>query len=268
VDSAIETHKGEVRKDVEVYLGDRDADREYKLEAQKRLYEAVGPLRFQLQVASREFADRVSSHVERGGYSTRLHGYDGYYGRSMLYRLLRPLAIATMIERQISFADFSVDPSIVKLLFFRRAAYMALTDKATILDDKRANWNEEREHVVSNTLTNAASLIILEVNDKERVQYFKEFEDMFEDGGNWQDLSPLPEIFEDFTVTRKPLFWIRLTCLAYLCNEFVRAEGRNLGFEERTIDVQGMLRATKDSQIISQLATYEEAFRTISNTRL
>jgi hypothetical protein len=45
---------------------------------------------------------------------------DQYYGKNTLYRMLRPIAISELIERQIAYADFAVDPSAVKVLRFRR----------------------------------------------------------------------------------------------------------------------------------------------------
>jgi hypothetical protein len=44
-----------LRKGVEEYLSDKAAERQYRLEARKRLYAAIGPLRFQLVVACSDF---------------------------------------------------------------------------------------------------------------------------------------------------------------------------------------------------------------------
>src|SRR5260370_7882094 len=45
-----------LHRSVEEYIGERAAERQYKFEAQKRLYAAIGQLRFQLVVASGDFA--------------------------------------------------------------------------------------------------------------------------------------------------------------------------------------------------------------------
>src|SRR6266542_4941413 len=48
-----------LRQRVEDYLGERAAERQYQLDARKRLYTAVGPLKFQLILASSDFVNRV-----------------------------------------------------------------------------------------------------------------------------------------------------------------------------------------------------------------
>src|SRR5215813_5230140 len=54
--------QGDVQKEVEVFLGEKSAEREYKLEAQKRLYSAIGPLRFQLLLACKDVASRIRNY--------------------------------------------------------------------------------------------------------------------------------------------------------------------------------------------------------------
>src|SRR5882762_9627649 len=146
-----------------------------------------------------------------------------YYGRSTLYRLLRPIAIAELIEQQIAYADFSVDPSGVDLLRFKRAALTAFTDADSILDHPEANWNAEKEHIFSGTLSRLASAIIIQDEDinKNRPMHFHEFETFVSHPENLGMLSPLKDILNDFKVKTKPIFWIRLVCFAYICNEYV-----------------------------------------------
>jgi hypothetical protein len=84
-----------VRQQVDTLLADRAADREYALEARKLFYQSIGPLRFQLLLACRDLAGRIIAH-SRNPYDT---GLASYYGKSFLYRLLRPLALSELIER-------------------------------------------------------------------------------------------------------------------------------------------------------------------------
>jgi hypothetical protein len=123
----LELHKaqwaGEVKRQVENWLADKAADREYVLDARKRLYTAIGPLRFQLLLACRDLSGRVTAHA-RSPYDTDV---EHYYGRSFLFRILRPLAISELIERQIAFADFAVDAGAQDLLRFKKAAFAAFT---------------------------------------------------------------------------------------------------------------------------------------------
>src|SRR5256885_1724286 len=82
--------------------------------ARKRLYTAVGPLKFQLILASFDLVNRVLWI----GMSNEQFPitYKGYFGRSTLYRLLRVFGISEMVERQIADADFTVDPWMVSLI--------------------------------------------------------------------------------------------------------------------------------------------------------
>jgi len=94
------TLSGKVRQQVETTLADRTADREYELEARKRLYQVIGPPKFQLLIACRDASRRIEEHAQRIEYSTRL---EGYYGRSTLYRLVRPLAISMLQKTEDKF---------------------------------------------------------------------------------------------------------------------------------------------------------------------
>src|SRR5262249_41750353 len=119
-----------LRKGVEEYLGDKAAERQYRLDARKRLYAAIGPLRFQLIVACDDFATRIARIGSgRQPYATSLQGY---FGRSTTFRLLRILAVAELIERQIAHADFSVDPSTADLLRFKHEVFRCLSSSTII----------------------------------------------------------------------------------------------------------------------------------------
>ncbi len=59
------TLEGKIREEVDSRLGEEAALREYKFDARKRLYLAVGPLRFQLLLACRDLAGRISTHGRR-----------------------------------------------------------------------------------------------------------------------------------------------------------------------------------------------------------
>lgn len=51
----------------------------------------------------------------------------GHFLRSTVYRLLRLLAMAELIERQIAYADFTVDPDMRPLLKFKRQRSQCLS---------------------------------------------------------------------------------------------------------------------------------------------
>ena len=67
----------------------RKAQLDYELDAKKRLYEVVGPLRLQLLLAARDVVRRFQMHHKN---NWNMDPKD-YYVKSCIYRLLAPLAI-------------------------------------------------------------------------------------------------------------------------------------------------------------------------------
>lgn len=261
--------QGEIHKGVEEYLGEKSAEREYNLEARKRLYSAVGPLRFQLLIASRDASARIMNYgLAPYEYNTDMRWY---YGRSSLYRLLRPIAIAELIERQITYADFSVDPTGIELLRFKKAALTAFTDSDSILDHPNAEWGEEVEHVFSGTLSRLANAMIIQDEDtalKKRPMHFHEFTSYIDDPKNLGQFSPLKDILDNFDVREKPIFWIRLVCFGFICNEYVEQAGKSIGFEKRDFDIHKLLLASEDEFTRSKLEEFNAFFQSMINMSL
>lgn len=261
--------QGDIRKEVEVYLGEKSAEREYNLDARKRLYSAIGPLRFQLLVASRDAAARIMN------FGSAPHTYDtnikGYYGRSTLYRILRPIAIAELIERQITYADFSVDPTGIELLRFKKAVLTALTDGDSILDHPNADWTREAEHIFSGTFSTLANALIVEDNhtpSKIRPMHFHEFKDYTDDPQNLAKFAALSRIIDNFDVRRKPIFWIRLVCFGYICNEYIGRAGESIGFQKRDFDLKELLAASNDEFTRDNIERFKTLFEDITKMSL
>ncbi len=260
LDKDRDERKGEIRREVESFLGDRAAEREYKLEAKKRLYQTIGPLRFQLLIASREFSNRIERHLKRE-FSMQIKSY---YGKSTLYRLLRLFAICELIEKQLSYADFSVDPSAVKLLRFKKAAGMALASDKPILSHPNARWDTQTEHIFYDNLSRVASRIIIEGPDgAERLMNFQEFSTFLKQKDTSQKLSPMPEILGSFTIDSKPVLWLRLVCLGYICSEFVRRSGLGVGFDEKEFHLKEMINVSDDTYTKENAGRIPGIFREI-----
>ena len=95
---------------------ERKALLDYQSLARQHLMEAIGPLRMQLLFGAREAVHRVNSHV-RPGIRWNMDPAEDYV-RSTVYRILRPLAVAQLIENAMGTADFTVDAEAVDLLRF------------------------------------------------------------------------------------------------------------------------------------------------------
>ncbi|MFI5330721.1 MAG: hypothetical protein ACHQ2F_06765 [Desulfobaccales bacterium] len=250
LDTRLAKTKAEVEaalhREVEEYLGDKAAERQYRFEARKRLYSAVGPLRFQLIAACVEFANRIN-HIGQAkwSYSTSLKDY---FGRSTVFRLLRLFAISELIERQMAHADFSVDPTMVEILRFKQTAFQCLSSSKTSLNHPGSNWKEQVEHVFHDTLSMiAAAMIVSDAGGKqERTMRFDEFNAFVLNPEMLARLSPIPRIMEDFTIAGKPIFWVRLVALGQLCSAFVVREGPTVGIAPEPYGGAELLRPSGD----------------------
>ncbi|MEA2343369.1 MAG: hypothetical protein QOF63_1538 [Thermoanaerobaculia bacterium] len=254
--------EADLKREVEDYLGDRAAERQYRLEAKKRLYTAVGLLRFQLITASIDFANRVGG-IGQGEQLYAL-SLDGYFGRSTTFRLLRVIAIADLIERQIAHADFSVEPSTVDLLRFKHAAFRAMSSSAVSLDHPANNWNDQTEHVYYDMLAMIASAIVLQDGAQQRVMRFSEFTELVETELGLSSIYPIPQLMEGFTPETKPILWLRFVALAELCNAFAARDRMQVGLAPEPYDGAALLLACKDEYVSCNHERYKDMLRTLT----
>jgi hypothetical protein len=243
-----------LKKEVETYLGEQNAERQYRMDAKKRLYSAIGPLRFQLSMACAEYANRVARMCDgKSRYDTSL---TGYFGRSTAYRLLRTLAVSELIERQIAYADFAIDPATRGLLRFKQRAFLCLSSHQVSLDHPDADWSRQRQHAFYDVLTMIASAMIVDEGEKgARALRFDEFMQTVETDG-LSSFAPLPDLLSEFSPEKKPILWLRLLALARLCIGFVEANGRDLGLEIKPIDSEAALDLAGDRHIAGHREIY------------
>ena len=133
-------------------LGDmsaeRNARRDYKYEARKRLYEQYEPLLFQLVEFSESALYRIYSLartsrngdlVAEGNFLAHdgqyLSAYDAlgwlgtprYYMTSTIYELLAPLAIYKLMKRRLTLVDLQLDPRIATQYTLAKILYLTLS---------------------------------------------------------------------------------------------------------------------------------------------
>jgi hypothetical protein len=268
LDTRLATAKAEteatLRIGVEEYLGDKTAERQYQFDARKRLYAAIGPLRFQLITASVNFANRIN-RIGDGNqrYATSL---DGYFGRSTVFRLLRLFAIAELIERQVAYADFSVDPSTMYLLRFKETAFRCLSSSSISLDHPDSIWDNQVEHIFYGTLSMIAATMVVEDSDgkQARAMRFDEFNSFISNREKLASIRPVPRLMENFTTAAKPILWVRFVALAQLCSAFVTREGPSVGVAPEPYDGAKMLRASTDEFLNEHHKRYCEMLQSVS----
>lgn len=254
--------EGQVRQQVEAALGDLAVERQYAFDARKRLYTAIGPLRFQLLMACRDLAGRVQSEAKRG-YNKSV---GSYYGRSTLYRILRPLCLSELVERQIAYADFSVDTGAVDLLRFKKGAFAVFSGGSVVEGHPKVDWHNQTEHVFFDHLSCCANRLIAHENgEPERAMRFHEFEAVLRQPGAGDQFAPFPALLEGLTPSSKPLFWTRLVAYGCLCNHFVNKTGAAVGFETRVFPTAELLQATADPVICAELALYERRCQAVAD---
>jgi len=244
-----------VKQRVETFLADEAADREYKLEARKRLHLAIGPIRFQLLLACRDLAGRIEAHGTRKRWPITINNY---YGRSTLSRFLRPLALAELAEREIAFFDFSVDSGAVDLIRFKRRAFAIFTGPHLVKGHPSVNWEDEEQHIFYDNLARAAAAFIVQPSDAPaRCMRADEWERALGCRETLDATASVLNLFARFSPEATPLFWARLIAYALLCNDYVNSHGKAAGFEKRALPLSILLKASGDRTILSNLDEYE-----------
>jgi hypothetical protein len=253
---------GTIRKEVETQLGEGAAQRQYELEARRRLYLAIGPLRFQLLLACRDLTGRVESFAVRERYHMDL---EGYYGRSTLYRVLRPIAVCELIEEQIALADFSIDPGAIDCLRFRRTLTRIFSGDELPGDHPQVNWSSQEQHVYADSLSSCARALI-DASEGKRILRFDEFHDLLREKGA-AVVSPFDALLSGFESAAKPILWIRLVAYANACNELVRRLG-GPEFEPHVFPVEDSLKRGGDPFTLSRLSQYLARIKSVQLVQL
>ena len=238
-------------------LAKHQAQIDYELIAKRRLYEALGPIRFQLLIAARDVVRRVRPHSAQAWNME----VDDYYVSSFIYRLLRPLALSELVERQMAIVDFSVDPAGRELLRFEISAYRILTASDPLPYHKGLDWSRETQHVFRDNLRLAASaLIVHDPDGRQRVVDYSEF--LQRAIMQVDSLSSLRRLFGSCkaNLTENPVLWLRIVGYTYACLWLIEAQGTSLGFGPQQLDLRSMLGAVSDPEILAHLDDYPRIF--------
>ena len=249
-------------------LAERQAAINYQSSARMRLYEVIGPLRYQMLVACKDVLRRINNH--------HLDTYDmqpdHYYAHSFIYRLLRPLAIGELVEREMNYADFSVDAGVVSdLLRFQTAAYRFLTGSDPVEYHSGLDWTLQSQHVFRDNLRVAARVLIHEdAQGRQFVIDYGAFAEMVRDPADDHNLAPMAALFAKCkgNLFENPIWWVRVVGYAYACQWFLNRNGQAAGFASRDLPIQAMLEAPTDPQVTAHLGDYPAIFDRVMNESL
>lgn len=243
--------ESQLRRSTEAMLGEEAAERSYRFEARKRLYTAVGPLRFQLIQAAVQLRSRVRS-FRRTAYDVSL---TGYFGRSLLFRIGQVLALTELIERQIAYADFAVDPGMVSLLRFRAQIMRALSSGEVSLGHGDEDWTRQKQHIFRDQLPILAVSMITPQEDRpDRVVRFDEFVHLLE-SGDGRYLQPLALLVDGFDPTETPILWLRMLAMAEACGGLLDAE-EAVAIDPPVLDLAELLAVSKDPELATGTDKY------------
>ncbi len=241
-------------------LAGRQARIDYEYNARKRLYEAVGPLRFQLVLACRDVVNRVDGHRRSDRWNM---SPQGYYVHSFIYRLLRPMAINVLIERQMNYADFSVDPQAVELLRFGAAGYRMLTERDPMPEHCEINWSRESQHVFRENLV-VAALRLIQPNKagQDVVLDYSAFKLACPDPMADPALAPLARLFaaNRHSLAELPQWWLRLVGYAWACRTLIVQQGQGTMVQIPQLQVAVLLGMIDDPVIKAELDHYADVF--------
>ena len=254
----------------ERYILDRKAAVDYESNARRRLYEAIEPLRLELVFAARDLASRVGGHVRAGGRAATRWNLSGkeYYVQSFVFRILRPLAVGQLIQRQMSFADFAVDEHGKEVLRFDSTAREMLTG-SNVLSGLKGDWSFQTDHLFSDNLhVAAATLHVRDPDGPTRVMDFSEFVERVRAGKLPSPVSELFAIFEKCkeNLLENPVFWLRLVAYGFVCQQFVEPRSEGLGFRKRPFEIEAMLREAASPEISSDPGRYAAAIRALTTS--
>lgn len=238
-------------------------------EKQSRLEVTTGSLQLELFLETRSFARRLA-HYFRESRDERLqtykdHGRRGAYHRGgmMIYRILRPLTVGEIIEKQTLAGDLILDPGMMEMIRFGQAAIEILTgdklgrpfegDRDFVEGfDMAYCWDadgDERERPPvlqrirgSYLRCGAAALVAEPKRDLEprRCLTHSEFCKLWERpdpeskraAAFDQGLEPMRATFGGFSRYENPILWLRLVGYACACERFFDQMGELMDQQE------------------------------------
>ncbi len=252
-DLKLESHKAQLKAEHELNierlkmgLGDvsaeRNARRDYEYEARKKLYSEYEPLLFQLIEQSENAYYRVLSlaRTAREGDLTVVGGgwldHPGYYMRSTIYKLLAPIALFKIIQRNLTFVDLSVDPGIAANYMLAKALYLTFTcdfelaeENPAIKYEPHANTAEKlraknpqqfwRQGIPLGCLDNVIHDCLISEDQPARLRTFGDFERIVKkltEGEEWHDIKLFYNVFENFHPLTRPVLWRVLVAQAHI----------------------------------------------------
>lgn len=217
---------------------ERDARRDYEYDARKRLYAQVEPIRFNLFEALEEAHNRVKSlarTARSGKLGTGNNSWvagPGYYLRSTIYKLLLPVVHFRLLQRRMTFVDFSLDRDIALQYMLLKLYVRSFTDDFLLAElspilryEPNAEGAEKlvrkepavfsRQALVLGDLECIADLLTVKEDGETRALQFGEFESLLAQDEQDDNVQEVLNLFTFFSPDLKPVLARLLIIQAY-----------------------------------------------------
>lgn len=212
---------------------EQDARLDYEYEARLRLFNACGPVMFQLSTAAERAAGRIKgfAYSSKGGNVGPDRNWldrerHGYYWASSFYRLLVPAAIAEILKRRLTHLDISLDSHLyaqyeLALLwadcfskdfdFARAEPLLEYAPHGSTDDDRKKDprkfW---QQGIPRGILENAAAMLIQGEGETARIIPYNAFEAAVlsdEETPLRSAIMRISYLLNDFTPKTRPVLW-------------------------------------------------------------
>jgi hypothetical protein len=240
----LEAFKTKLTADIAEKQAEKNARRDYLYEARKRLYQQYEPLLFQLVELSESALVRIYALArtaklgnlgpDHSGWLSPNDSASTYFASNTIFRLLAPLVIIKLIQRQLTLVDLTVDPHISNQYSLAKCLYTSFTDDFKLAskepsleyDPNSKVWHEKREAfpekywrqgIIAGRLDNAVeALIVREPNGILRCMSFGEFEDIYNDSIKNVKFETFRDVFMNFHPKTRPVIWRILITQAHI----------------------------------------------------
>jgi hypothetical protein len=219
---------------------ERQAQRDYRYDAVKRLYTDLQPLLFQLS----ELCESAYTHTRGlarasrdGKLGTGSESWwlgDDYYLISTVWRLLVPLAVLQLMQRRLTRVDLSVDEELNEQYRFARAlagtwnSGFDIAGKEPTLryrphdSDARTLVSQNPEvydlqHLYAGQISKIVGCLVgRDSEDQLHYRTFGEFESEYRTGPTRELVAPAVQLFSGFHPRTHPVLWRMLVIQSHL----------------------------------------------------
>jgi hypothetical protein len=216
----------------------RDAERDYRYEARKRVYSELQPLMFQMVESGESACTRIEglAAAARENHLTPGDRWldSGYYYDSTVYRLCAPLVYFRLCQERLTSVDLSVEPKVHDQYTLAKQLYLTWTNSRPLAGSEPAIpyvplYSDERagdydpavnqpQHIFGGAIDQLVEAMTIRDDVGVRCISYGAFEEQIEERGTKirRLAAPLWYLLQDFHPRSKPVLWRMLLAQAHI----------------------------------------------------